>query len=251
MTTPNQEQRIAAQQRPHGCQIMRQRWSHLLFLHWPIDPKEIAKRLPQGLHVDIYDGKAWIGVVPFFMQRVRPLGLPPLPWLSWFLELNVRTYVHDDFGNPGVWFFSLDCNQPIAVEVARRFFHLPYEHSRMKAEISEHHVHYKSIRRGDSREAIFDYQLPTKPKPAVLGSLDWFLVERYALFSADSNRELHVGRVHHEPYQIEAISSGQWSALPIELDGIPIPLGPPISQLSAAILDVELFPLRRINGASV
>ena len=110
---------------------MRQRWAGLLVLHWPIEISLIQDRLPPGLHVDTFNGQAWIGVVPFFMQRVRPTGLPPVPWLSWFLELNVRTYVHDDAGNPGVWFFSLDCNQPVAVEIARRAFHLPYQHAAM------------------------------------------------------------------------------------------------------------------------
>ena len=112
---------------------MRQCWSGLLFLHWPVDPAMIQSRLPDGLFVDTYDNKAWLGVVPFFMDRVRPVMLPPVPGLSWFLELNVRTYVHDAQGRPGVWFFSLDCNQPLAVEIARRFFHLPYEHAAMKA----------------------------------------------------------------------------------------------------------------------
>ena len=112
---PTAAQRLAARERPQGFPVMRQRWSGLLFLHWPVEISLIQKRLPPGLHVDTFDGQAWLGVVPFFMQRVRPIGLPPVPWLSWFLELNVRTYVHDDAGNPGVWFFSLDCDQPVAV----------------------------------------------------------------------------------------------------------------------------------------
>ncbi len=114
---------------------MRQRWTGLLFLHWPVEPALVAERLPAGLHVDTFEGNAWLGAVPFFMDRVRPVGTPPLPWLSWFMELNVRTYVHDDHGNAGVWFFSLDCNQPLAVEIARRSFHLPYQHAVMRSRV--------------------------------------------------------------------------------------------------------------------
>jgi hypothetical protein len=79
--------------------VGKQRWSELLFAHWKIDAPTVQATLPRGLFVDTFAGDAYIGVVPFFMQRVRPAWLPPLPWISWFLELNVRTYVHDENGN--------------------------------------------------------------------------------------------------------------------------------------------------------
>ncbi|RYD26824.1 MAG: DUF2071 domain-containing protein, partial [Verrucomicrobiaceae bacterium] len=132
--TPTDDLRLEMRVRPAGRPVMFQRWSGLLFLHWRMNPEEIQRRLPHGLHVDTFGGKAWVGVVPFFMERIRPVGIPAVPWLSWFLELNVRTYVYDDKGRPGVWFFSLDCNQPVAVEFARKIFHLPYQHAAMNAE---------------------------------------------------------------------------------------------------------------------
>jgi uncharacterized protein YqjF (DUF2071 family) len=226
---------------------MRQRWSGLLFLHWAVDPALIATRLPLGLSVDTFGGKAWLGVVPFFMQRVRPVGLPPVPGLSWFHELNVRTYVHDEQGNPGVWFFSLDCNQPVAVEIARRAFHLPYEHAAMSSEKSGNRIQYNSRRKSTgARDAHFDYETPTAAQAAAPGTLEWFLVERYLLFSSNPSGDLFCGRVHHTPYQIAPASCSRWSTEPLRLDGFPEPGSPPPSMLVADPVDVTIFPLRRL-----
>ena len=83
--------------------------------------------------MDRFGAKAFLGVVPFFMRNIRPRFLPAVPGISHFMEMNLRTYVHDRTGVPGVWFYSLDANQWLAVEIARRFFHLPYEHAAMKS----------------------------------------------------------------------------------------------------------------------
>jgi uncharacterized protein YqjF (DUF2071 family) len=244
--TPDTAQRLALRESPVGRPVMRQRWSRLLFLHWPVDLAAIAARLPAGLHVDTFEGRAWLGIVPFFMERVRPVGLPPVPWLSWFLELNVRTYVHDDHGNAGVWFFSLDCNQPIAVEIARRFFHLPYEHATMTAEISDRRVLYRSRRKAPGAEdAMFDYEVPATTAPAELGSLEWFLVERYLLFSSNPAGEIFTGRVHHTPYRIAPGICPAHSTEPLRLDAFSVPSKPPASVLTADPVDVRIFPLRR------
>ncbi|MBC8149439.1 MAG: DUF2071 domain-containing protein [Verrucomicrobiaceae bacterium] len=137
---------------------MFQRWSELLFLHWEIDPDLVKERLPDHLSVDIHEGKTYLGLVPFFMQKVRPRFLPCAPWLSNFLELNVRVYVHDQHGRPGVWFFSLDCNQPIAVELARRLFHLPYQHASMSAEPADGFRNYSCLRKGQEPPASYLYR---------------------------------------------------------------------------------------------
>jgi len=243
---PTPAQRLASRETPPGVPVMRQRWAGLLFLHWPVDPAAIAGRLPPGLHVDTHEGKAWLGIVPFFMERVRPVCLPPLPWLSWFMELNVRTYVHDAAGNPGVWFFSLDCNQPLAVEIARRAFHLPYEHAAMQRRCEHDRIHYTSRRKCEgARDAVFDYRLPSDASPASEGSLEWFLVERYLLFSANPDGGLYCGRVHHKPYNIAPAICGEWSTEPLRNNGFPEPAGPPVSSLVAAPVDVRIHPLRR------
>lgn len=247
MQRPTPAKRLAARDVPPGFHVMRQRWSGLLFLHWPVDAAIIQERLPAGLHVDTFNGQAWLGVVPFFMDRIRPTGLPPVPWLSWFMELNVRTYVHDDAGNPGVWFFSLDCNQPIAVEIARKAFHLPYQHARMKSHRLLDRIHYTSQRKtSTSLEASYIYQLPRHVEPAEEGTLEWFLVERYLLFSSNPAGDIFCGRVHHEPYQIAEAECESWSTEPLRENDLPIPEGPPPSMLVAASVDVRIFPLKRL-----
>jgi uncharacterized protein YqjF (DUF2071 family) len=243
---PTEELRLAQRERPTGFPVMKQRWAGLGFFHWKMDLDAIAARLPPGLQVDTFEGDAYVGVVPFFMERIRPVGLPPLPWLSWFHELNLRTYVFDEKGNPGVWFFSLDCNQPIAVEIARHTFNLPYEHAAMSSSADNGVIHYKSLRKvSQLPEAGFTYPLPSDPKPAAPGSLDWFLVERYLLFSADRKGKLHTGRVHHSPYLIEPMVTGSCSTIPFALNGFTEPESPPVSMISAAPVDVTVFPLRK------
>jgi len=248
---PTPAQRLAACQRPAGHPVMRQRWAGLLFAHWPIDPALIAARLPTGLYVDTYQGNGWLGVIPFFMERIRPVALPPVPWLSWFHELNVRTYVHDELGNPGVWFFSLDCDQPIAVEIARRCFHLPYQHAAMRSQRTAHQITYTSRRKSPGAiDAAYDYQSPENPQPAAQGSLDWFLVERYRLYSANPAGQIFSGRVHHAPYQIAPARCTSCSSEPLSLNGFAMIQTPPPSLLTAATVDVKIFPLRRHSAGA-
>src|SRR5437764_14098290 len=110
---------------PTGPWIMTQTWHELLFAHWPIAPEKIRPLIPSVFTLDTFEGEAWVGVVPFRMSNVRPRWVPPMPGLSAFPELNVRTYV-TIHGIPGVYFFSLDAGNPIAVAAARTVFHLPY-----------------------------------------------------------------------------------------------------------------------------
>lgn len=241
--TPSFLQRLSVRESPTGKPVMRQRWSNLLFLHWAVDPAVIRSRLPKGLHVDLFEDKAWIGIVPFSMERVHPVGLPPLPLVSWFLELNVRTYVHDDTGRPGVWFFSLDCNQPVAVEVARRFFHLPYQHARMSAEFHGREILYTSRRKGSEAVSRFRYRPPIQAEPARDRTLEWFLVERYLLFTTDRSGRIRRGRVYHTPYRIEQAQCSEWTAEPIRENGFAGPGGPPVSMLVAEPVDVAIHPL--------
>jgi uncharacterized protein YqjF (DUF2071 family) len=246
---PAAEDRLAQRQRPAEPVIGRQRWNRLLFGHWAVEPAAIQATLPPGLYVDTFEGTAYVGVVPFRMERVRPAGLPPVPWLSWFLELNVRTYVHDAAGRPGVWFYSLDCNQPIAVALARTFFHLPYEHAAMRCERGpDESWDYTCTRRGvGGAAARFAWRAGGPAAPAAPGTLEFFLVERYLLFAADARGGLHAGRVHHEPYRISRPEVTAWSAGPVAQAGLAV-AGPPVSWLAAEAVDVSIFPLRRMSA---
>ncbi len=244
LTAPTPEQRQEARQRPAGLGAGRQRWNHLFFAHWPVEPSLVQATLPPGLQVDTFDGRAYVGIVPFAMERVRPTGLPALPWISWFLELNVRTYVHDAAGRPGVWFYSLDCNQPVAVEIARRWFHLPYQHARMAADFADPYIEYGCERRqADSLQAHYTWRPGRDGREAEPGSLEFFLVERYRLFVADRRGRLQAGRVHHAPYRIHEPTVTECSTEPARLAGFDLN-GPPTSVLTADAVDVTIFPLQ-------
>src|SRR5947199_10426306 len=116
--------RVAPTLEPDQPALMRQDWHHLLFLHWEIPPQELQALVPPELTIDTFEGKAYVGLIPFTLSNVRPVLTPPIPWLSKFHEVNVRTYVHRDGRDPGVWFFSLDTSSTLAVEGARAFYNL-------------------------------------------------------------------------------------------------------------------------------
>jgi uncharacterized protein YqjF (DUF2071 family) len=241
---------VSAAPVPAGPIVMRQRWQELLFLHWRCDPAVVQATLPPGLTVDVYEDDAYLGLVPFFMRDVRPTGLPAVPWLSNFLELNVRTYVRDENGDPGVWFYSLDCDQPVAVMVARAFFRLPYFHARMHADFAGEgtEVHYHCRRRGTEVDAPFIYRSAGPTAPSQADSLEAFLVERYRLFAWKSGR-LFSGRVWHQPYQIGPVEVAEFSTLPLLQAGFDFGDRPPDHALYAPGVDVQIYPLRAIAGS--
>lgn len=243
--SPTLESRLAHRTRPSGPPAMFQRWDELVFLHWQWDPAEIQATLPPGLFVDTFEHQAWLGVVPFFMRRVRPRGLPCLPWISDFLELNLRTYVFDEEGRAGVWFYSLDCNQPLAVWTARTFFHLPYEHARMAAEgPGDDWVRYHSQRSHDDQDSEFVYRVSRDTRLAGPGSLEFFLAERYLLFTKTPNG-LRAGQVHHRPYPLGDVELAAWDDRVIALNGFTSAGRPPDHVIGSPGVAVEIFGLTR------
>ncbi len=234
-----------ARVRPRGFPLMRQSWEHLLFLHWSWQPEVIQELLPKGLEIDTHEGRAWVGVIPFRMRAVRPPLLPPLPWLSYFHELNVRTYVRDEHGRPGVWFFSLDCDQPLAVAIARRHFHLNYFDARMKTRVVRGGtLRYEATRRHCQETALFEYNAKSSPREAVPGSLEFFLVERYRLFAWDlAAGRLRSGSVWHPPYQIQDPEITHYSTAPLRWNRIDTPKIPPEHALYVRRVHVGIYPL--------
>ncbi len=235
---------------------MRQQWAHLLFLHWTWEPEAVQRTLPAGLTVDTWEGKAWVGLVPFFMRRVRPAGLCAVPGISDFLELNVRTYVHDERGRPGVWFYSLDCNQWLAVKIARTFFHLPYEHAEMNATVDgvSGEVAYGARRinargRELGRESRFRYRAVGGSSEAAPGTREFFLAERYTLFAHDAGRgQLWAGQVAHMPYRLSVADVPEWDDTMMRLAGFDPKGRAPDHVCAAEAVDVEIFPLQRVRG---
>jgi uncharacterized protein YqjF (DUF2071 family) len=251
---PDEALRLATRRRPAGGAVMYQQWQELLFLHWEYSAEEIQTTLPEGLFVDTFGGKAYLGVVPFLMRNIRPRFLPAVPGLSNFMEMNLRTYVHDHNGVPGVWFYSLDADQWLAVKIARRFFHLPYEHAVTQFNrTAEGRIRYESLRTGaraDGSRCVFEYApgaaLP-EPGPA---SLEFFLVERYRLYSSAPDG-LRRGAVFHEPYRLCRADLSEWDENLLPLNGFAPTGRPPDHVLMSRGVDVTIFPLERVSTGCV
>ncbi len=181
--------------------------------------------LPAGLHVETFDGSAWLALVPFSMERVRPWWSPPVPLISWFLETNVRTYVKHESGQTGVWFFSLDASHRLAVAVARRFWHLNYVYAEMELIMEGNTLEYYGRRSqmagGDYEiKAVVDADVPLQTSEQ--GSLEFFLLERYHLFAQRPDGRFLCGQVRHDPYQYRPLQSVQISQSLTDAAGFPI-----------------------------
>jgi uncharacterized protein YqjF (DUF2071 family) len=190
---------------PASPWVMTQTWYNLLFAHWPVPAAAMQALVPPQLELDTYDGQAWIGVVPFGMTRVYPRGTFSLPWLSHFLEMNVRTYVTFG-GKPGVLFFSLDAANSAAVMLARRLYRLPYYHSRMRMKERDGWINYTSYRmHPGAAPAEFDGRYrPVGPVSASQpGSLDAWLTERYCLYTLGRRGEVCRAEIHHPRWPLQ------------------------------------------------
>lgn len=211
MQTPDPIDRITPTLEPDRASVMRQDWHHLLFLHWEVPPQELQALLPKELTVDTFEGKAYVGLVPFTVSNVHPPFVPPLPGVSSFHEINVRTYVHRDGRDPGVWFFSLDASSRLAVDAARLTYKLPYFHAEIAFRENggplpqiEFDTHRDDCRGARPANAHIRYA----PADGVVGhaspgTVDYFLIERYILYAVDDEHRLYRARVHHQPYPIQ------------------------------------------------
>ncbi len=228
---------------PAGGWRYRQRWCDLLFAHWPIAASILRPFVPAELEIDEFDGTSWIGLVPFRMEGITHRLLPELPWVSAFAEMNVRIYVRHK-GVPGVWFFSLDAANQLAVWAARRYFHLPYYFAEMSVQpTADGGVAYRSKRKGVGPAAEFDgeYRPVSDVFHAKRDSLDAFLVERYCLFTKSPTGGLLRGDIQHAPWPIQRAEANIVTNTACAAAGIELPSTPPVLHFSRRI-DVILWP---------
>lgn len=229
---------------PEGPWIMTQSWHDLLFAHWPVAVDVLRERVPPGLELDLFENQAWLGIIPFHMTNVAPRGVPALPWVSAFPELNVRTYV-THHGEPGIFFFSLDAANPLAVTVARTMFHLPYFNAAMDVELDGAWVSYRSRRTDEGTAAALQVRYrPTGPVHAPeRGTLEYFLAERYCLYTIDDS--FHVRRldIHHLPWPLQAAEATFQTNTMADATGIRLPSMAPVLHFSKR-QDMVAWPLR-------
>ncbi len=236
--------RLAMRVRPEGSPVMEQNWEQLLFLHWPVPVELLRAHIPASLEIDTFEGTAWVGITPFKLSGLRLLSAPPIPGLSAFNEINVRTYVHHQ-GVPGIWFFSLDASRLLPALAARIFFMLPYysadiEFSQLAGDLA---VNMKRDLRPDIR-----FKARWRPGSLLrapdVESLAFFLVERYCFF-AELGGRLSFTRVYHHPWILrEATVQGCESTL-VGAAGLPEPAGDPLIHFSDGV-QVQVWPPKEL-----
>jgi uncharacterized protein len=216
--------------------VMRQRWERLTFLHWSYDPELVQRLLPEGLHVDPFDGAAWVGLVPFFMRVATP-GDHRVPWVSNFCETNVRTYVRDDAGRAGIWFLSLDAARLGAVITARASYRLPYFWSAMRLSQRGPDVGYLCRRRWPGpRPAASRVRVSAGPPfpAAEKTERDHFLTARWRLFSVVAGR-VSSARACHQPWPLYRAEARLVDDHLLPAAGLPEPAGEPLVHYSPGV----------------
>ena len=195
---------------PSGRWAVTQRWNDLLLAHWPIPVAQMAAVLPDWLEVDTFHGSAWLGIVPFWLDRIKIRGVPPIPGMRRFPDLNLRTYVRDQYTRtPGVYCFSLDASNLLAVGIARTWYNLPYYWSEMRLEQrSDREFAFYSRRRLSNQQVVFNARYRGLGPNASLaeprsGTLEYFITERNCLFSADRTGQPVPANLHHVPWPLE------------------------------------------------
>ena len=229
--------------------IMRQTWNDLLFAHWSLGPSELRPLVPRELELDLFDGKVWVAVTPFHMTDVAFRGAPPVPGLSAFAELNVRTYVTYR-GEPGVYFFSLDAFNPPAVWGARLAYHLPYFYARMWFETKNQgkygtkEVKYSSIRfRAPHAEFKGAYRPTSAASESKPGSVEHFLTERYRLYAVHQG-SVYAADIHHVAWRLQTAEAEIVRNSMATAAGIALPRSKPLLHFSKR-MDVLVWPIRR------
>lgn len=233
---------------PNSRPLMVQSWLDLLFMHWPVDASAIRPLIPRGLELETFDGSAWVGVVPFRMTGIAIRPLPPLPGLSAFPELNVRTYVWAE-DKPGVWFFSLDAANLPSVWGGRFGFHLPYFHAKMTCESQNDAVRYTSRRihrKAPPAEFKALYRPIGDPFIAKPGSLDYFLTERYCLYSADGHGRVYRAEIDHPPWPLQNAEAHTESNTMSRASGIELPNTAPLLHF-AREQHVNIWGIQRLS----
>ena len=228
--------------------IMTQTWLDVLFAHWAVEPELLRARVPAELELELFDEQAWLGIVPFRMSNVAPRAIPAVPMMSAFPELNVRTYVRVG-DKPGVFFFSLDATNQVAVGIAKSIFSLPYYAAAMEVTTNNGSIRYSSRRTASgspAAELVGTYHPAGNVFQASPGSLEYFLTERYCLYTVDDDRQTFRLEIHHPPWPLQPAEASFEVLRMTEQIGLSLPPTNPVLHY-ARRQDTVAFPMRRVE----
>jgi len=217
--------------RPVKWPVMFQGWDRLTFLHWRYGPEVLSPLLPQGLELDTFDGSAWVGLTPFVITGLRPPGLPAIPWISRFPEMNVRTYVRGPDGERGIWFFSLEAARAAAVAGARLGYGLPYRWARMRVRHRPGEIEYTSQRHFGRGQAEIAIRMGPAIRP---DERERFLTARFRLYTRFGSR-LAFAQVQHPPWPLQQAEVLRLEQNVVEYSGLPAPVGEPLVHFSPGV----------------
>jgi len=219
---------------PMAPWVMTQRMNDLLFLHYSLAPEAVRALVPDVLTLDTYGQRAWVSIVPLWINHLRPPGVPSLPWFSQLSQINVRTYVSYD-GRPGVYFFSLDASTLSAVWGARVFYRLPYWQASMKVKgKGGARIEFASKRQHGPKPAELQCSYgPASPQTfqARPGSLEHFLAERYCLY-ATSRKRLYRAEIHHLPWELQEATLDLQENTMTQPMGLQLPTQPDVTNFA-------------------
>jgi uncharacterized protein YqjF (DUF2071 family) len=222
--------RLAMRARPQGTPVMHQQWDNLLFLHWPFEAEVLRPFIPPRLEIDTFEDHAWIGVTPFALNNLHLTSMPPIPGLSSFYELNVRTYVHYN-GVLGIWFFSLDASKVIPAVAARLFFMLPYFKAQIEFWQTDGEFNFDLTRFSSQARFRAKWRTGLRLRDPDLESLAFFLAERYCYFAVQDH-QVYITRIYHHPWILEEATVLSHESTMIGSIGIPEPSADPLAHFA-------------------
>lgn len=175
-----------------------QEWNNVIFMHWKVDEYLLRSFVPKELEIDLFEGEAWVSIVAFTMEKIRPRILPAFPPISNFDEVNIRTYIKKG-DKTGVYFLSVEGGKSLSCKLSKALSQLPYRYSKMKRTPNRYEVANSEY--GDHLE--FEFEIGKSLKQ--VSELDNWLTERYALFQ-DASIYMNKFELHHLPWKLQPVS---------------------------------------------
>lgn len=240
--------------------IMRQTWHDLLFAHWPVEPDVLRPLVPPPLEPDLFEGRAWIAIVPFWMSGIRLRRWPPMPGCAGFPEINVRTYARlpgqaraaelrrgRRGTDGGVLFLSLDASSRFAVRAARAWYRLPYFDAGMSVEQNGEWIVYGSRRTHRGAPAA-EFRARYRPVGDVYrstpGSLEHWLTERYCLHTVDRRGRVYTAEIDHPPWPLQPAEAAIEANTMAASHGVELPPAAPLLHFARRVDMVAWAPAR-------